>query len=302
MQLLNTITCATIAAALSIAAAQDAEPKLRARELFYKDTPAAAKPAQTAPAKPPVKPPVTTEPKQTAANPAKRNPPKPPAAPTADNGVAFVNASTASLAPLGLKYKLLRSSAGEPFEEVDPDATFRNGDKLRLMVESNADAYLYIVSKGTSGSWEVLFPRADIDGGNNRVHKMRENLMPGGKAGQFSFYGPPGEEKLFLVLSRQPEKDFDSIIYKLSSGGTETTPVRDKEPRKPEPMQIASRIGSIDDALIGRVRNDVRSRDLVFEKVDEKTPGEMKEKAVYIVNTANAGDTRLSVDLSLKHR
>ena len=280
------------------------EPKLRARELFYKAPPAAQAAVPTAP-KTPAKPQVKTDVKQAVVNQAATPKKKParPSEPESASQFPLVNASTAGLAPLGLKYKLLRASAGEAFEEVDADTSYRNGDKLRLVVEANADSYLYIVAKGTSGSWEVLFPNKDIDGGDNRIRKMRDYLVPGGKAGQFSFYGAPGEEKLFLVLSRQPEKDFDSIIYKLSSGGSsEAVPVQDKEPRKPLPMQIASRIGSIDDALVGRIRNDVRARDLVFEKVDEKTPGEMKEKAVYIVNTAATADARLFVDLSLKHR
>ena len=167
---------------------------------------------------------------------------------------------------------------------------------------SNAPAYLYIVARGTSGSWDVLFPNKDVDEGDNRVKKMTEYVLPGGKSGQWSFYGAAGEEKLFLVLSRKPEKNFDDLIYRLSDGGR--TAAAEKEESQKRPMQIASRIGSIDDQLIGRVRNDVRARDLVFEKVDEKTTDttDKKEKAVYIVNTASSAEAQLFVDLSLKHR
>jgi hypothetical protein len=57
----------------------------------------------------------------------------------------------------------------------------------------------------------------------------------------------------------------------------------------------------IDDGLMNRLRSQVYARDLVFEKVDESTPGDKKEKAAYVVNWNTAPDARLVVDLSLKH-
>jgi hypothetical protein len=57
----------------------------------------------------------------------------------------------------------------------------------------------------------------------------------------------------------------------------------------------------IDDGLVNRLRNQVYARDLVFEKVDESTPGDKKEKAAYVVNSNAAPDARLVVDVVLKH-
>ncbi len=57
----------------------------------------------------------------------------------------------------------------------------------------------------------------------------------------------------------------------------------------------------IDDALLNRLRGEVRARDLVFEKVGRKHPGEKQEKAAYVVNSNSAPDARLIVDLVLKH-
>ena len=202
-------------AAASLSAQAKPEPKLRARELFYKDV------AQKTPA------------------------------------------AKAGVPGLGVKYRLMRSSAGSEFAEASAATTFRNGDKLRIVVEANADAYLYIAAKGTSGGWEVLFPNAKTAGGDNRVRKMHAATI------NFSVEGEPGEERVFLILSRQPEANLDGIIYKVS-GGTGAAP---------PPRLIAGRINAIDDATIGRVRNAVRSRDLVFESVNDETPGERKETA-----------------------
>ena len=47
---------------------------------------------------------------------------------------------------------------------------------------------------------------------------------------------------------------------------------------------LTAQLAPVDDALVGSLRNQVLTRDLVFEKVDDSTPGEKKEKAVYVVN------------------
>jgi hypothetical protein len=44
------------------------------------------------------------------------------------------------------------------------------------------------------------------------------------------------------------------------------------------------------------------SRDLVFEKVDDKTSGDTKEKAMYVATQNQSADARLVVDLALKHQ
>jgi len=41
---------------------------------------------------------------------------------------------------------------------------------------------------------------------------------------------------------------------------------------------------------------------LVFQKVDETTPGGKKEQAVYIVNRTGSADSRVVVDVSLNHQ
>jgi hypothetical protein len=46
----------------------------------------------------------------------------------------------------------------------------------------------------------------------------------------------------------------------------------------------------------------VHSRDLKIEKVDEQTPGEKKETAVYVVNPSGSADSRVVADLLLVHR
>ena len=76
-------------------------------------------------------------------------------------------------------------------------------------------------------------------------------------------------------------------------------PAEAKEP--PKQLMIAQLL-PVDDALVGRLRNQVYARDLVFEKVDDATPGDKKEKAVYVANPTGSPESRLIADVTLKHQ
>jgi hypothetical protein len=166
-----------------------------------------------------------------------------------------------------------------------------------VSVESNDDAYLYIVNRGSSGTWNVLFPSPEIDNGNNRVPALQSHVVPA--RGQFTFSNPPGDEGLFIVLSREPEPDFDTLIYSLN---------KQSAPNRPEQRTLSAQNIPINDALVGKFRNTVLvGRDLVFEKVDEMsalprvddTIAKPKEKAAYVVNMSGG---RVVADVTLKHR
>lgn len=276
--------------------------KMTARELFYAPVKAAA--TET---KPPAGAPQKQARKQVAATkkPKTALPETRPPATTAGNASASQNApprmpggatlqyAAYSGAPLGLRYSILKR-AGDRFEEVDADTVFHAGDSIKVSVESNDRAYLYVVTRGTSGSWQVLFPSAEIQAGSNVVERDRQHQVPPA-GGRFTFDEHPGTERLFLVLSRKPEQDLDGLIYSLTPGSAPAEAPRNKQ------VLIAQNTPGIDDALLNRIRSNFQARDLVFEKVDEKTAGDRKEKAIYIVNPDSNPDARLIADISLRH-
>jgi hypothetical protein len=240
---------------------------LKARELFYSPPPDAGPPAKKSlPARIP----------QTRPTPGGT----PHATPVAN-------------VPLGLRYSVLKREENGKFVEVDPDATFRSGDRIRLHVDTNTPGYLYVVMQGSSGNWRLLFPSSEVEGGSNRIEKGTAQQIPAGDTGQFVFDQQSGTEKLFLVLSRKPEGDLDKLIYSITGGGS----AGDKT------LMAKATVG---DDVVNRLRQEVKSRDLVFEKIDEmsiQTNGsEVKtEKATYVVNPSRTDDARLVVDVALKH-
>ena len=248
--------------AVSMGLLQAQEPTLKARELFYTPPPDAAKPAPS------------------------------PKAPEAKAATKTVSKSTtksethtlSASVPLGLRYAVLKRDANGQYNEVDPDTSFRSGDRIRLKVDANTSGYLYVVMRGSSGTWKLLFPSTEVAGGSNHVSKGESRQIPSGERGQFVFDEQAGNEKLFIVLTRQPEPDLDKLIY--SMGGTVT---------KDGSRSLVAQ-ASLGDDVVSKLRTQVNSRDLVFEKVDST------ENAAYVVNPSSAPDARLVVDIALKHK
>jgi hypothetical protein len=262
-----------VAMAILSSAAFAQDSGLKARELFY------SPPPDSTPQKPAVKKSVP-----------KSVPERPPVNRTATTSPQVM---TVANVPLGLRYSVMKREGSGKFGEVDPDSTFRSGDRIRLNVDTNTPGYLYVVMQGSSGNWRLLFPSADVEGGNNRIEKGTSQQIPAGDKGQFVFDEQSGTEKLFLVLSRRPEADLDKLIYSITGGASSSD----------RTLVAEARIGG---DVVDRLRQEVKSRDLVFEKVDEMaihTNGSevRTEKATYVVNPSRTDDARLVVDVALKH-
>ncbi len=200
--------------------------------------------------------------------------------------------------PLGLRYSVMKLGSSGQFADVNSETTFVSGDSIRLTVESNDVGYLYVVMQGSSGIWKVLYPSTEAGGGSNHVEKGHIYTVPASAA--FTFDEKSGSEKLFVVLSRQPEKNLENLIYSL----------QDKAPKKGEQRQmLASNIAPVQDELVQRLR-ETYSRDLLIEKVNDDPPVpeaatskvRNKEKAVYVVNPRAGTNASVVADIELRHQ
>lgn len=182
---------------------------------------------------------------------------------------------------LGLRYSILKKSPGETeYTEVSPDTVFRAGDQIRLSVMSNEKGYLYIVQKGSSGTWSPLFPHPEINGGENMILPAKAYNIP--EQGSFTMDATSGDERLFFLLKRTPEPDFEKLTMSLRRTDSATT------------------ASVINDGTIDRLRGDLQARDLVFTKGDDKT----NDKGVYVVNAGASANPNSEViaDVKLSHR
>jgi hypothetical protein len=115
----------------------------------------------------------------------------------------------AKASPLGVAYSVFTRQVDGAAVRVDPRGPFRAGDALRLVVEPNADGYLYVFNESEAGPAEMIFPDPRIDGGRNRVvaHSLVEipsSREANDKYRWFFFYDGQTTERLFLVFSRVP--------------------------------------------------------------------------------------------------
>ena len=275
---------------ISTAAGQDASPAhLTAREVFYKEENAQVTAPKT-PSRPKSKPAPAGSP-NTGVRPSP-SPVRP--ADIEETHPTLVNVSTA---PLGIRMSIVKMDDGRAIE-MDPDGLFHAGDTLRLSIEVSDLGYLYVVNRGSSGTWQPLFPIAETPKTGNEVRPGTKYQIPQGA--YFTVTNPAGVDKLFVIFSRNPNLDLDSLVNDISKGQVTTPKTAAPYTQKFPTTYAANTLPPLNDAMVDRLR-DTYARDLVIEKVDEKTPGPQKEKAVYAVNMAGGPNARVVLDVQIKH-
>ena len=218
---------------------------------------------------------------------AKSNAPKGNAPPPA-TGRPAVPTLNAGLGPLGLRYAILKQN-GPNWVEVPTATRFKSGDRIRLKVQANSDGYLYIVTQGTSGAWQVMFPSRSANAGSNRVRPEEEKLS------QFLFEGKPGTEKVFVMLARAPEPDLDRAIYNVATSPESESPKQ--APRPPAEGTLMAGNLTVTDPLVSRLRT-ANTRDLRQEEVNSP---DSPERAVYVATSSTGKQARVVVDIKLVH-
>ncbi len=111
--------------------------------------------------------------------------------------------------PIGLGYSFfMRDDMGMPFR-VDPERSFRSGDRIRIALETNVDGYLYVFHTENDGPPTMIFPDARLSGGKNWVNAHVTNEIPSRREAVeanrwFTFDNNPAVERLYIVVSREP--------------------------------------------------------------------------------------------------
>lgn len=110
---------------------------------------------------------------------------------------------------IGLGYTIfMREPSGRAIR-VEPTREFRNGDRIRLAFEPNVDGYLYIFDSENGAAPKMIFPDARLDGGENWVEahvpvEVPSSEEPEERLRWFEFYGDPGTDRIFIVVTREP--------------------------------------------------------------------------------------------------
>ena len=146
-----------------------------------------------------------------------------------------------------------------------------------------------------------MFPAPEIADGDNRIEGFHDYTFPNGY--RYAFDDQTGDERFFLILSRDPKPDFEQLVYSLKDKDKAVTPASDTKPAAPAPAQPHRMLmaSNIADSTINRLSN-AYARDLVIEKVGDEPNTTAKEKAIFVVNATGASDSCVVADISLAHQ
>jgi hypothetical protein len=113
---------------------------------------------------------------------------------------------------MGLGMTLFSRDANGLAVRVDPDHVFRKGDRVRILLETNTDGYLYIFNRTNDGPAVMIYPDAELDEGGNYLQAHVPFEIPAPDAEQerlrwFTFDDVGGTERVFFVFTREPLKN-----------------------------------------------------------------------------------------------
>lgn len=198
------------------------------------------KPATSGAAKKPGRrrpPKQTSGPTQAVNKPADK---KPAQSSTSGTPVTPVTPSTPSTATkpvnaprIGLGLTLFMRDSNGSAVRVDPDHVFHKGDRVRVLLETNTDGYLYIFNRTNDGPAVMIYPNADLDEAGNYVQAHVPFEIPTSQSAEerlrwFAFDEIAGTERLFFVFTREPLSGIpiEDDLIALCRDSKESCPVK----------------------------------------------------------------------------
>lgn len=134
---------------------------------------------------------------------------------------------------VGLGVTLFMRDSNGSAVRVDPNHVFRKGDRVRVLLETNSDGYLYIFNTTDNGSATMIYPHADLDEGGNYVQAHVPFEIPSSMSADerlrwFAFDEVAGTERLFFVFTREPLSGvpIEDDLIALCRESKERCPVR----------------------------------------------------------------------------
>ena len=196
----------------------------------------------------------------------------------------------------GIRYTILEKDSKGGYSEVLPTTMFHNKDRVKISAMTNAPGYLYLIQQGTSGAWSPIFPGAGEARESNRVNPGQVYQIPS-NGSAFELTGPPGEENLFIVFSRQPITDLEELIFGL----------REPSQIAPSSAGASAEILEAKNTISNTVVEQLGSRDLtpVQELINSSGNGDQDgEKAIYVVNASasSSASSRVIARFKLNHQ
>lgn len=198
-------------------------------------------------------------PKQTAPNPGNtgKSPEKQAVKPVSPGPTGSSEPSKPVNVPrIGLGLTLFMRDSNGLAVRTDPDHVFQKGDRVRVLLETNTDGYLYIFNTTNHGPATMIYPHSELDEGGNYIQAHVPFEIPSSAATAenlrwFAFDEVAGSEQLFFVFTREPLKGIpledelisfcqnskDKCPFRPSTEAWETLQAQMQEPLKTDKTQ-----------------------------------------------------------------
>lgn len=138
-----------------------------------------------------------------------------------------------NVARIGIGLTLFMRDSNGMAVRTDPDYVFHKGDRVRVLLETNTDGYLYIFNTTNNGRATMIYPDANLDEGGNYLQAHVPFEIPSSHAGDeklrwFAFDEVSGTEHLFFVFTREPLKGvpIEDELIAFCSKSKENCPIK----------------------------------------------------------------------------
>ena len=134
---------------------------------------------------------------------------------------------------LGLGLTLFMRDSNGLAVRTDPTRVFQKGDRVRVLLETNADGYLYIFNTTNDGPPMMIYPDADLDDAGNYLQahvpfEIPSSLGTEERLRWLAFDENAGNERLFFVFTKEPLKGLpiDDDLIALCRDSKPSCPVK----------------------------------------------------------------------------
>ena len=134
---------------------------------------------------------------------------------------------------IGMGLTLFMRNSNGLAVRTDPQHVFQKGDRVRVLLETNTDGYLYIFNTTNNGPATMIYPHADLDEGGNYIQAHVPFEIPSSAADEerlrwFAFDEVAGSEQLIFVFTREPLKGvpLEDELIAFCQNSREKCPIR----------------------------------------------------------------------------
>ena len=205
-------------------------------------------------------------------------------------------------AGLGIGYTLfMRGETGEAMR-VSSGREFRSGESVRLVLETNTDAYLYIFNAENDGTPQLIYPSGKLDRGANRIRAHVPREIPSAREADdrlrwFVFDDRPAVERLYIIISRRPLEGVptgEELVALCAENNCAWSP-------KPEHWAALKRSNEREQIATSQVRDDGRMQTATEREAATRGIGLASDaplpSVIHMVSSSNAHILVATLDL-----